>query len=158
MFLRKPRQSTGNKFYLSRSKNGRDKIFKTPDDLWKKCCDYFKWVEDNPLREERAFSTKTGIKTIELNKQRAMTLTGLYIFLGISNRTYANYKKLPDYEWVTEAVYNIMYSQKFEGAAAGMLNAKIIARDLGLVDKTETKSDVSISKKKFNDFYNDGKE
>ena len=158
MFLKKPHHPTGNKFYLSRSKNGRDKIFKTPDDLWKKCCDYFQWVEDNPLKQERVYSGKLGPETIKLNKQRAMTLTGLYVFLGVSNRTYANYKKLTDYKWVTDSVYNIMYSQKFEGAAAGMLNASIIARDLGLVDKRETTADVSITKKNFNDFYDEEKE
>jgi hypothetical protein len=32
-----------------------------------------------------------------------------------------------------------MYAQKFEGAASGAFNANIIARDLGLADKTEMK-------------------
>jgi hypothetical protein len=30
-----------------------------------------------------------------------------------------------------------IYNQKFEGAAAGFLNPNIIARDLGLADKTD---------------------
>ena len=145
----------GNKFYLLRSKDGRDKIYETPDDLWKACCEYFLFVEENPLKEQRAFSTKKGIRKTKLNKQRAMTLAGLRVRLGMSESGYNEYRKREEYQWVTNAVHDIMYSQKFEGAAAGMLNPNIIARDLGLADKRELTAGVAITKKNFNDFYND---
>jgi hypothetical protein len=32
-----------------------------------------------------------------------------------------------------------MFAQKFEGAAVGAFNSNIIARDLGLIDRTELK-------------------
>ena len=41
----------GNQFWKARAKHGRDKIFKTPDALWKAACEYFEWVDDNPLEE-----------------------------------------------------------------------------------------------------------
>ena len=145
----------GNKFYLLRSKDGRDKIYPTPGDLWKACCEYFEYVEDNPLKEQRAFSTKKGIRKTKLNKRRAMTLAGLRVRLGLSESGYTEYKKRKEYQWVTNAAADIMYSQKFEGAAAGMLNPNIIARDLGLADKKELSGGVAITKKNFNDFYND---
>ena len=135
--MKKPHPTAGNKFYLLRSKDGRDRIYKTPDELWVKCCEYFTWVEANPLKEQRVFSTKTGIIKTNVSKTRAMTLAGLNIRLGISKDTFSNYRKRPEFKWVVEAVDDIMYSQKFEGAAAGMLNACIIARDLGLKDKSE---------------------
>lgn len=158
MFMTAPDKRIGNKFYLLRSKDGRDRIYQTADDLWEKCCEYFQYVEENPLKEERAFSTKFGIEIIELSKRRAMTLAGLYIWLGISEGTFLNYRKIPEFKWVVETVDNTMYAQKFEGAAAGLLNPNIIARDLGLVDKRKVDTDVSITKKNFNDFYDDDDE
>jgi hypothetical protein len=59
------------------------------------------------------------------------------LFLDISRQTWNDYKKLPDFIAVTEQAENVIRSQKFGGAAAGLLNANIIARDLGLSDKTE---------------------
>ena len=44
---------------------------------------------------------------------------------------------------VIERIEQTVYSQKFEGAAAGLLNANIIARDLGLADRREDKIDVT---------------
>ena len=38
---------------------------------------------------------------------------------------------------VIDDIEKIIYRQKFEGAAAGLLNANIIARDLGLRDKQD---------------------
>lgn len=147
----------GSKYYLLRKKDGRDKIFPTPESLWKACCEYFEWVENNPLKEERAFSTKVGIRKVKINKKRAMTLAGLRVHLGISETGYQGYQKRDEYKWVTNAVRDIMYSQKFEGAAAGMLNGNIIARELGLADKQEFSGGVSVTKKNFNDFYIDDK-
>lgn len=147
----------GNKYYLLRSKDGRDRTYKTANDLWEKCCEYFKYVDENPLQEERVFLTKTGIVKTDVDKKRAMTLKGLYVALGICESTYLNYRKIPEFKWVVESVDNIMYSQKFEGAAAGMLNPNIIARDLGLADKKEITGGMSVTKKNFNDFYSDEK-
>jgi len=43
----------GNQFWKTRSSHGRNPIFPTPDALWDAACEYFQWVEDNPLWEDR---------------------------------------------------------------------------------------------------------
>ena len=40
----------GNKAWKARSKHGRKPKFSSPDDLWEKCCEYFEWVNENPLQ------------------------------------------------------------------------------------------------------------
>jgi len=127
----------GNKYYLLRSKDGREKKYETPDDLWKACCRYFLYVEKNPIREQKVFCSNGVVKKTTVTKMRAMTLAGLRLRLGLSESGYKEYRKRDDFLWVTGAVDDILYSQKFEGAAAGILNANIIARDLGLTDKSE---------------------
>jgi len=44
-----------------------------------------------------------------------------------------------------ELVEQAIYNQKFEYAAAGLMNATIIARDLGLAEKTVTTSDSKVA-------------
>ena len=42
------------------------------------------------------------------------------------------------FELLTSKIENVIKSQKFAGAAADLLNANIIARDLGLKDASST--------------------
>lgn len=133
----------GNRFWEVRSKHGRDKIFSDPEVLWKACVEYFEWTEDNPLEEQRAYSTKDGIQTVELNKMRAMTINGLCVFLDINQVTWREYYRNKDFSRVCQKAEAIIREQKFTGAAANLLNPVIIARDLGLVERLEHSGDVN---------------
>ena len=44
---------TGNQFWKARTKHGRNKLFADAETLWDACCEYFQWVEDNPLWEAK---------------------------------------------------------------------------------------------------------
>ena len=127
----------GNQFWKMRSSHGRKPTFPDPDALWEACCEYFEWVEANPLKEAQAFAYQGVVTVHELAKMRAMTLAGLCIFLDIDRTTWAEYAKRDGFSPVTTRVDEIIRSQKFEGASAGLLNPNIIARDLGLSDKSE---------------------
>lgn len=129
---------------------GREKIFKTPQDLLDACVEYFEWVHDNPLVMAKPFSGEGRSWNHGVPMMRAMTQKGLYNFLGIGQHTWSDYKLKhgPDYAAVVERVESVIYQQKFEGAAAGLLNPLIIARELGLSDKQEhTSPDGSMSPK-----------
>jgi hypothetical protein len=127
----------GNQFWTARSSHGRSPIFAASDDLWNACLEYFEWVDANPLKETRAFGSKDGPQTIELPKMRAMTIVGLCLFLNISRNTWRSYREKEEFSGTVERVDAIIRTQKFQGAAADLLNANIIARDLGLADKQE---------------------
>jgi len=66
-----------------------------------------------------------------------MTESGLCLYLDICNQTWQNYKTKDGFLEVTSAVLNVIRDQKFTGASAGLLNANIIARDLGLKESSE---------------------
>lgn len=127
----------GNQFWKARSSHGRNPIFPSPQALWEAACEYFEWVEANPLWEAKAFAHQ-GVVTIErLPKMRAMTLGGLCLFLDIDRKSWDNYAAREDFFPITRAIDAVIRDQKFSGAAADLLNANIIARDLGLADKSE---------------------
>lgn len=128
----------GNRFWEQRSSHGRKPIFATPDDLWHASCEYFEWVEDNPLYEMKAFAYQGTVIQERVAKMRAMTLDGLQIYLDVCVQTWANYRANPDFLEVVTRVERVIRDQKFTGAAADLLNPNIIARDLGLKDSSET--------------------
>lgn len=111
--------------------------FINPEKLWVACCEYFEWVDANPLYEAKPFAYQGDVKIEKIAKMRAMTISGLCIFLDIARVTWAEYTKREDFAYVTSQVEGIIRTQKFEGASADLLNANIIARELGLADKSE---------------------
>lgn len=136
----------GNRFWERRSSHGRNPIFATSEELWKACVEYFEDNAAHPL-------VKPIIHQGELQTEgepvpRAMTMAGLCIFLDIGESTWSDYKHKDDFSAVVRKVEMVMFDQKFTGAAAGMLNSNIIARDLGLVDRKDNiSSDGSMTPK-----------
>ena len=129
----------GNRFWEARSSSGRKPIFSNPNDLWEMAQEYFEWVEKNPLMDSELVKFQGEAKVVEVPKMRAMTISGLCLFLDISKDTLASYRKKKDFIAVITRIEEIIYTQKFTGASADLLNANIIARDLGLADKKEVK-------------------
>lgn len=134
----------GNQFWKARTKHGRDRLFASSESLWEACCEYFQWVEDNPLWESKLFSYQGEISEGVAPKMRAMTISGLCLFLDINRGTWNEWRKVEDFSEIVAKAEEVIYSQKFAGAAADLLNANIISRDLGLTDKREVKSDSNV--------------
>lgn len=118
---------------------GRPTIFYDGDELWNACVEFFTWCDDNPWLEQKVqFSSSHGkwAKT-DVNKPRPYTQNALCAYIGIPVSTWRNWRNSEKFAPVVELAEQVMYTQKFEGASAGFFNANIIARDLGLADKTE---------------------
>ena len=140
----------GNRFWDFVGKHGRDFKY-TPEKLWEEAIEYFEWVEANPLQEEKGFAYMGSVTKENFNKMRAMTIIGFCLYADINVDTFYEYRKSKDFSEITTRIENIIRDQKFSGAAAELLNANIIARDLGLVDKVEqsgtTKTDITVTTK-----------
>lgn len=135
----------GNQFWRARAKHGRDKIFKTPEQLWNAACEYFDWVEENPLWETKSYQYQGVPVQDTIPKMRAMTLEGICLFLHVNTKYFYDFEggldlstqEGKDFSEIISKIKEIIRNQKFSGAAADLLNANIIARDLGLRDKSE---------------------
>ncbi|WP_440881422.1 terminase small subunit [Tenacibaculum sp. C7A-26P2] len=160
--------SKGNQHWKIRGKDGRDKKY-TPETLLRGANRYFNWCQNNPLKEEQIVNKawteyiEVEIKDEEgnpkkvekkithpysiahLSKMRPFTIHGLCNFLEICVKTFDNYSKDKDFLQVTTRIRQIIYNQKFEGAASGFLNPNIIARDLGLADKKSVELEGSVN-------------
>jgi hypothetical protein len=132
----------GNRFWELRSKHGRDKLFKTPELLREAAIEFFEWYEDNPLKEEKVFNYQGEIVRANVDKMRAMTLSGLCLYLGVNEAYFRTFKaQLPEgeqeFNTVISWIESVIYNQKFQGASADLLNANIISMELGLRQKID---------------------
>lgn len=125
------------------NRGGRPLKFSSPAELAERCAEYFEWMEANPLHGTEVKTVSRGnnegseVELVEVPKMRAMSLESLQLFLGITKACWQGYRKRDKYSAICSEVERAIRDQKFEGAAAGLLNHAIIARDLGLVDRHE---------------------
>jgi len=130
----------GNNYWQFRNKHGRDHKY-TPDGLWDEAMAYFTWVEEHPLWEQKGFAFQGVVTKENFAKMRAMTITAFCLFADICSATWKHYKENSDFVKVVTRIEKVIYSQKFEGASADLLNANIIARDLGLKERSDITTD-----------------
>ncbi|MDF2931237.1 MAG: hypothetical protein K0R36_568 [Chryseobacterium sp.] len=135
----------GNNFWMNRAKHGREKLFATPKLLWDAASEYFNYIKENPLYETKVFQFQGTIVTKEVPIMRAMTMRELCFYLNCNETYFRQFKANladdeKDFSSVIEDIETIVYTQKFQGAAGNLLNANIIARDLGLTDKKDVSS------------------
>ncbi len=128
----------GNRFWEARSSHGAKPKFENPEDLWSACVEYFNWVDANPLYKDQLVTFQGAATHEPVAQMRAMTLMGMCLFLDVSIQQWNDWRKSrPDLFEVISRAEAVIYQQKFSGAAADLLNANIIARELGLADKSE---------------------
>lgn len=132
----------GNEFWKLRSKHGRKLLFESPELMWEAACEYFTWCDNNPLKESKLVNHKGKMVLRDVPKLRAYTLSGLCLYLGCSEKYFTDFKYTQknkegkkDFIEVIETLQQVIYTQKFTGAACDLLNANLISRDLGLADQ-----------------------
>jgi hypothetical protein len=132
---------TSGKIWEARTTLGRPRLFSSPESLWNAACEYFQWVDDNPIVVIDVGKAGDHFgERIEIPHQRPYTIEGLAVFLDCDKTTLLNYGTREGYEdffTVVTKIKETMYSQKFSGASVGIFNAMIISRDLGLKDHQE---------------------
>jgi len=85
---------------------------------------------------------------VEKENETAYTISGLCLYLDASREWWYKFKQSApeDFLHILSRIDNIIYTQKFEGAAVGAFNANLIARDLGLTEKTDNSHKIKLGK------------
>ena len=133
--------SGGNfKELFKRVKVGRPPAFETPEQLLALAEEYFQFVDDNPMIECKGVGYQGDYELQEIEKPIPYTIQGLCTWCNCTTMTISDYRKKPTFAYIIKVIEEHIYNQKFLGASAGLFNANIIARDLGLKDKTDITS------------------
>lgn len=152
----------GNQFWKLRSKHGRDKLFETPELLLQACEEYFNWVDAHPWYkveqlkkayqedaiDKQGKATKRWVTVTKVPTARPYTIEGLCRYLRCNTLWFRQFEASlkgkddelsKDFSSVCSHVREVIYQQKFEGAAVGAFSPSIIQRDLGLRDNQDVK-------------------
>lgn len=134
----------GNNYWDFVGKHGRDFKY-TPEKIWGEAKAYFEWMKDRTWEKKEAIkSGDMAGELIGIPTSTPMSIQSFCLFADINYKTFARYEKEEGYEdfWeITSCIRDIIESQQFEGATVGAYNANIIARKLGLTDKTDITTD-----------------
>ena len=124
--------------------------FDTPEALWSAFQDYIDWVKNNPIIEID-YRGKDA-ERVELPHKRPLTIHGFQSFIGAGMHWFTEFKKLSQtyknnecFSYVYTRIENECRADKFDGAAVGVYNANIIARDLGLTDRVNVSNEAEIA-------------
>lgn len=141
------------------------RTFDSPEHMWQFALKYFKWCDDNPLYRAEQIKKPIGQITIvagvavhpetmvDIPLKRAYTKSGFCLFAGVaqnylrnmrSKDTQQGYTTDENREWmeVLNRIDDAIFTQQYEGGASGQLNANIVSRGIGLVDKTESETKI----------------
>jgi len=125
----------------------KHKYIETPEKLMELFKEYVLHERDNPMIKVEYVGRDGEKKLTPL--EVPITFEGFECYLaelGIINDLgdYSSNKdgRYDEYATIITRIRKNCYVHNFKGAAVGLFNASIIARKLGLVDKTETKVDI----------------
>ncbi len=125
----------GNKYWKLRINPGRKNKL-TPLRLRNEAAAFMEDVVSNPFIIKKQVMHQGAMEVLVEEKPRLMTIGKLCRYLGISLTTFHEYAKQEAFADIIGDIKGIMYDYKLDGAAAGEFNANIIARELGLGERT----------------------
>lgn len=154
---RKPKDQT--KFYnmIPNPCGGRPRKFDTPQQLWNRALEYFKWEDSHPWELKAATNSMTqsdgGMSTAAERGRRnnsvsqnvrviqvPYTVYHLQAFLGISKWAdfKRNYAEREGFLEVINAIDSIITGQQVKGAMIHQFDSNLVARLNGIAEVTKT--------------------
>ncbi|MDQ8202788.1 terminase small subunit [Pelagicoccus sp. SDUM812003] len=125
----------GNEYLKLRKSNGTKPKFDDPEEFWDKCCEYFEWVEANPIIEKRSIKVRDVSTEVEVNLVRPMSLAGLLEHIGLDEDGFERIGKIDGYAYFFERAKSVIYVQTFEAAAAGLISPEDVAWEMSKGDE-----------------------
>lgn len=126
----------GNRIWSTRKTWGPPPLYAGPDELWAKCVEYFDWLDENPIIEQKAVAGK-GV--VNVYRNHPPTIEGLCVHLGVSTKTWWDWRNdRPDLVNVIARVDQMIRGDQIVGGLTDQYNSNLTARITGLADKSET--------------------
>lgn len=134
---------------ILRNRIGRTQpIFKNSEDLLRAALAYFDYVMDTPIISIKPMASGGGIDLVEVPLRKAFTIQGLCVHAGITRMSWYNWRNTkgdqyrPDLAEAIASIEDLMQDDSLTGSQAGIYNANIVSRLLGLIDKSEIKQEI----------------
>jgi hypothetical protein len=124
---------------------GRPKAVESPEVLWELAREYFQETDEKPFFKQEVLkggpAAGTIVKVPTIRPYTWKAFENFLFYKGIAsdleNYRYNKGSAYDEYIGIVTRIGSIIYNQKFEGAAVGAFNPNLIARELGLAEKTQ---------------------
>lgn len=138
----------GNEWWKKRSKHGRNKIFADPKTLLDAAYEYFRFNKKDPIYiSEVIKSGPNAGKIVNVPTTKPLSLKGLCIFLGVNTKYFNDFEDAlkpgnpdkpldADFSEIIRHIKEVIEHQMTTGAAVGTYKENLIARMIGLSDKS----------------------
>ncbi len=124
----------GNKTWIQRFKDGRDKTY-TPDEFLTLFEEYMEYKSSDKAQWYKHEAIKAGPNTgdnIKVKLGSPWSIGGFAIFCGIVRQTILDLRGKEGYSTILWFICNTIEDHQLEGAQIGVYNPKIVACILGL--------------------------
>jgi hypothetical protein len=124
-------------------------VSRTADDLWENAIAYFKWCDDHPIKSPKTVyvGRQAGAEITE-RYNRPYSVKGLCLHCGITEEYLRDIRAQKDrtslYYLVISRILYIIYTQNYELAAVGVLNAQFISKALNMGGEETTPSPIKV--------------
>jgi hypothetical protein len=126
----------------------KHKYIETPQKMWEYFEAYKKWVKDNPIKKH-VFVGKDGVSDFEL-RERPLTIDGFECWcfdneiISDLSQYFANTEgRYEEYQTICTRIRKAVRADQIDGGMAGIYNPSITQRLNNLVEKTETKHEIT---------------
>lgn len=114
----------------------------TPKEMVEKFTEYAQWCNDHPLQENSRTDYQKGFSDTTAYKPRRVSIEGFLVYIGCTWDWWQHLddgKRKAEFFKVKASIREYCETYQKEMASAGLLNANIISRLLGLAEKQEVK-------------------
>lgn len=104
----------------------------TPEQVFDLAIRYFEWAEENAIKASETAAFQGIVKESRVHKPRVFTINGLCLFCGFSDSVISKWRREAGFSEVIEFIDKVIYEQKFQLAANGIVNASFMGKELGI--------------------------
>ena len=119
---------------------GRNRLIDSPETFKELTQEYFDWVKANPVMKTVTASFQGEISYLKVPHTRGMTQFGLAAHMGIGLRTLQDYGSRDEFSRIYNDAMTYIKHWNADLAMTGEINASLVARLDGHVDKQDLTS------------------
>ncbi len=123
-----------NKPWLAGKPKDKESVYNGLE-LWEVACEYFEWCDRTPITEFR--HSRTDTHAVDL--PRAYSIEGFLLYAGLSRRQWEKYcTEGALTAFCAGNIHHAIRCQKLEYAAVKVMDPTLVAKELGLANRSVT--------------------
>lgn len=104
----------------------------TPETVFNLAVKYFSWAESQAIKAIETASYQGVVTENLVHKPRIFTLNGFCLYCGVTASSIQSWRASPGFSEVMAFVDSVIHEQKYQLAAANIINAGFVGKEIGI--------------------------